>query len=87
MSDDLLDLSNSPFACSIVNEVHWYNKVAKHSVTVLRYTQRYAHIIEGSELVKKFRKSCKRCRYLEKSNIKVLMWPISKYNLNISLLY
>ena len=62
-----------------VNEVHWYNKVAQHSgVGTL------AHIIEGRELVKKFRKSCKRCRYLEKKNIKVLMGPVSKYNLNIA---
>ena len=88
--------SLSPFAYSIVNEVHWYNEVAKHSgvETVLRYTQKYAHIIEGrtgvdevhwyNELVMKFRKSCKRCRYLEKRNIKVLMGPVSKYNLNIA---
>ena len=75
--------SLSPFAYSIVNEVHWYNEVAKHSgvETVLRYTQKYAHIIEGRELVKK---SCKQCLYLEKRNIKVLMGQVSKYNLNIA---
>ena len=31
---------HSPLAYSIINEVHWHNKVAKHSgmETVLRYT-------------------------------------------------
>ena len=44
----------SPLAFSIVNEVHWYHPVAKHSgnETVLRYTWKYAHIIEGRDLVK-----------------------------------
>ena len=94
MRDVMLDLSSStvfvlwvdslsPFAYSIVNEVYWYNEVAKHSgvETVLRYTQKYAQIIEGWELVRKFRKSCKRCWYLEKKNIKVLMGQ--KHKLNI----
>ena len=46
----LVDYS-SPFAFSIVNEVHWFHAVAKHSgnETVLRYTMKYAHIIEGRE--------------------------------------
>ena len=61
MSDVIVDLtaskfvvpvidSSSPLAFSIVNEVHWYDPVAKHSgnETVLRYTMKYAHIIECS---------------------------------------
>ena len=68
MSDVILDLSGdtfhapltdscSPVAYSIVNEVHWYDENAMHSgvETVLRYTQKFAHIIEGRELVRKFK--------------------------------
>ena len=56
---------HSPLAYSIINEVHWYNKVANHSgvETVLRYTLKYGYIIEGQELVKMIRKRCERCRY------------------------
>ena len=65
MSDVTMDLSAStfvvpvidslsPLAFSIVNEVHWYDPVAKHSGndTVLRYTKKYAHIVEGREFSK-----------------------------------
>ena len=38
----------SPFAFSIVNEVHWYHPVAMHSgnETVLRYTMKHAYTLE-----------------------------------------
>ena len=77
----------SPFAYSIVNEVHWYNKEAKHTGVekVLRYTLNYAHILEGRELVRMIRKSCTKCRQLAKEQIKVIMGPRSKYNLNVGL--
>ena len=77
---------HSPLAYSIINEVHWHNKKAKHSgiETVLRYTLQKAYIIEGRDLVKRFRKSCERCRYLAKKCIDVAMGPVSKHNLTIA---
>ena len=39
-----------------------------------------AFIIEGGELVKKIKKLCERCRYLEMKTIDVAMGPISKHN-------
>ena len=97
MSDAIMDLtastfvapvidSLSPLAFRIVNEVHWYDPVAKHSgnETVLRYTKKYAHIVEGRELVKRFRKDCPRSRILAKRTIDVVMGPVSKVDLSIA---
>ena len=97
MSDIMIDLKNSsfvvplidkhsPLAYSIINEVHWEDPVAKHSgvETVLRYTMKYAYIMEGRELVRKIRKNCERCRFLAKRTIEVIMGPVSKYNLTIA---
>ena len=97
LSDVMLDLQDStfvvpivekhsPLAYSIVNEVHWEDPVAKHSgvETVLRYTMKYAYIIEGRELVKKVRRNCERCRFLAKRTIEVIMGPKSAYNLMIA---
>lgn len=96
MTDAMKDLSSalfvvpiidkdSPIAYSIVNETHWYDKVAKHSgvETVHRYVLKKAFIIQGRELVKKFRKSCIRCRYLTRC-IDVVMGPVSNHNLTIA---
>ena len=76
----------SPIACSIINEVHWYNKVAKHSgvETVLRYTMKYAYIMAGRDLVRLLKKACIRCRILAKRTIDISMGPVSKYNLTIA---
>ena len=76
----------SPFAYSIVNEIHWHNKEAKHTGVekTLRYTMQYAYIIEGRDLVTKIRKFCVKCRLLRKEQLKVVMGPVSKYNLNIA---
>ena len=76
----------SPFAFSIVNEVHWYHPVAMHSgnETVLRYTLKYAHIIEGRDIVRSFRKDCTRCRILAKRTVDVIMGPVSKVNLMLA---
>ena len=76
----------SPLSYSVVNEVHWYDQVAKHSgvETVLRYTLKYCYILEGRELVKRFRKTCIRCRLLAKRTIDVSMGPVSEYNLTIA---
>ena len=97
LSDVMLDLTTtsfqvplvdyrSPFAFSLVNEVHWYDDDAKHAdvETVLRYCQKTAHIIGGRELVKRFRKGCVRCRILAKRTLEVAMGPIKQCNLNIA---
>ena len=75
-----------PLAYSIVNEVHWYSKVARHSgvETVLKYTMKYAYIMGGRDLVKTFQKACIRCRILAKRTIDISMGPISQYNLTIA---
>ena len=97
LSDVMIDLTassfcvplvdyRSPFAFSIVSEVHWHDQDAKHSgvETVLRYTQKLAHIIGGRELVKKFKKGCVRCRILAMRTLEVAMGPVKQCNLNIA---
>ena len=97
ISDTMRDLSStkfcvplvdkySPLAYSIINEIHWYHDVAKHSgvETVLRYTLSYAYIIDGRELVKRIRKACERCRIILKRTFNVSMGPVSPYNLTIA---
>ena len=97
LTDTMLDLSNttlcvplvlksSPVARSIVDEIHWYHDVAKHSgvETVLRYTMKYAYIIEGRDLVRNVRKNCIRCKLIMKRTLNVSMGPISPYQLKIA---
>ena len=82
LSDVMIDLTyntftvplveySSPFTFSIVNEVHWLHPVAKHSGndTVWRYTMKYAHIIEGRDLVRSSRKERKVFEKLMRSQI------------------
>ena len=77
---------NSPIAYSIISDIHWYHKVAKHSgvETLMRYLLQKVYVIEGRSLMKQIRKRCERCRYLLKRCINVAMGPISKYNLTIA---
>ena len=97
MSDTMYDLSEttfcvplvdkrSPIALSIINEVHWYHPVAKHSgvETVLRYVMKYAYVIEGRDLVRAIRKNCERCRLLLKKTLNVSMGPVSELQLKIA---
>ena len=90
MSDVMVDLlcttfhvplvdHRSPLAYIIINEVHLYNKVARHSgvETVVRYTMRYAYTMGGRDLVKIFRKACIRCRILAKRTKDISVGPIS----------
>ena len=97
LTDTMLDLSetmfcvplvlkSSPIALSIVDEVHWYNDVAKHAgvETVLRYTMKYAYIIEGRDLVRYVRKNCIRCKLMLKRTLNVSMGPVSSYQLKIA---
>ena len=76
----------SPLAFSLINEVHWYNTDAKHSgnETVMRHTQKLAHVIEGMPLVKLIRNDCPRCRLLKKKAIAVAMGPKSCANFCIA---
>ena len=77
---------NSPLAYSVINEVHWNDRTVKHSgvETTLRYTMQYCYIIDGRELVRKFRESCERCHFLRKKTIEVAMGPVSDHSLNIA---
>ena len=97
LSDVMLDLTSttfsvplvdhmSPVAYALVNDVHWYSPVAKHSgnETVWRYVLKCAYIIEGKELVRSFRRDCTRCRYLAKRTVDVVMGPMSKLNLMLA---
>ena len=51
---------HSPLAYSIVNEVHWYSKSAKHSgVEIMwRYVLKIGYIIQGRGLVRKMKADC-----------------------------
>ena len=97
MTDTMRDLNSltfcvplvekqSPLAYSIINEVHWHNESVKHSgvETTLRYTMKYAFIIEGRELVKQIKKNCIRCKILLKRTLNVSMGPVSSHNLTIA---
>ena len=77
---------HSPLAFSVVNEIHWYHKVAKHKgvETIQRYVQQIVFIIDGRELVKLFRKKCERCRYLLKKSVEISMGPVSEFSLKIA---
>ncbi|XP_057310088.1 uncharacterized protein LOC130648085 [Hydractinia symbiolongicarpus] len=77
---------HSPLAYSIVNEVHWYSNVVKHSgiETVYRYVLKFSYILDGRDLIKLFRKQCERCRFMNKKSIDVAMGPISNANITIA---
>ena len=79
----------SRMAYSIVNEVHWYSKIAKHTgiETVLRCTLSTAYITEGREDVKKVKSDCHRCSLLAKRTVEVSMGLVSDYNLTIALAF
>ena len=81
-----LVFKHSPLAFSIINEVHWYSDVAKHSgvETVSRFVMKIAFIISGRELIKRFKVNCTRCRFLRKKFIDIEMGPISNHNLKIA---
>ena len=97
MTDVMKDLSSttfcvpiidahSPIAYSVVNEVHWSHKVAKHRgvETVFRYVLQVCYILNGRGMVKMFRQNCERCRYLAKRTIEIEMGPVSAHNLTIA---
>ena len=100
MTDKMIDLSkrsfivpiidcNSPLAYAITNQVHWYDKTYRHSgvETTLRALRSVIHIIKPRDLVKLFRKNCKRCRFLIKRTVEVIMSPASKDQLCVAPAY
>ena len=77
---------DSPIARAIIDEIHWHHIDVKHKrvESVLRQVQRNFYIVGGRELVKAFRRECKKCRLLEKNATKVAMGPIRDVNLCIA---
>ena len=80
---------SSPIAYSLINDVHWNNKTVRHTgvESTWRYVLKCMYIIDGRPLVKKFRESCQRCRYLMKKALNVSMGPISNDNIMIAPAY
>ena len=78
--------SNSPIAYSIVNDIHWNDKMVKHAgiEVTLRQILKKVFIIDGRSLVKKIKALCERCRYIEKRTLDVIMGPVSQHNLMIA---
>ena len=78
--------NDSPIARAIVDEIHWHHDDVKHMgvESVLRQVQRNFYIIGGRELVKSFKRECKKCRLLGKNAIKVAMGPLHDVNLCIA---
>ena len=68
---------------SVVNEIHWHLDAAKHSgvETVWRYVLKLGYIMQGRDLVKKVKKNCERCIYLNQKAIIIEMGSISVHNL------
>ncbi|XP_066919855.1 uncharacterized protein [Clytia hemisphaerica] len=92
-TDAMLDLSqstfcvpvidrHSPVAYSLVIEAHWL----KHDgiEATLRRLLKKVFIIEGRTLVKTIKRSCERCRYLEKRTVEAIMGPIPSSSLTIA---
>ena len=77
---------NSPVANAIVNDVHWNDSTVTHRgfETALRSVLKKAYIIEARSLLKTIKKSCQRCRYLEKKTLQVIMGPIPPSSLSIA---
>ena len=96
-SDRMIDLSQksfivpvldsaSPLAYAVVNEVHWHDQTAQHSgiETTIRAIMSIAHILHVRLLVKRFRKNCKRCRFLLMKTVDVAMGPAAMEQLCVA---
>ena len=77
---------NSPIAYSIVNDVHWYHISVKHAgvESTIRALMTIVHIINVRQLVKMFKKNCKRCRYILKRTLDIMMAQGSKDQLHVA---
>ena len=78
--------SNSPIAYSIASEVHWHDPTVQHCgiETTLRHVLKKCHIINGRKLMKSIKRSCHRCRFLEKRTVEIAMGPVSSFNITIA---
>ena len=90
MSQKMIDLSRdtfivpmvdrfSPIAYAIVNQYHWEDKTVRHSgiETTIRAIMGFVHILNVRDLVKSVKKNCKRCRYILKRTVEIIMGPAS----------
>ena len=97
LTDKIIDLSkksfvvpivdrHSPLAYAIVNEIHWNDKTVRHTgvETTIRAVMSVAHILKVRSLVKIFRENCKRCRFLLRRTVEVIMGPASKDQLHVA---
>lgn len=77
---------HSPITYSIILDFHWNNKIVKRRgiETMFRMISNFAFIIEGREILKKIKKSCERCRFLDKKTIDFAIGPVSQHNLKIA---
>ena len=77
---------NSPLAFSIASDVHWNHNVVKHAgiETTLRHIMKICYIIDGRSLVKLIKKSCQRCRFLNKRTIEAAMGPVPESCITIA---
>lgn len=77
---------NSPVAFSIASDIHWNHNVVKHAgiETTLRHITKKTYIIEGRSLVKMIKKSCQRCRFLNKRTIEAVMGPLPESCITIA---
>jgi len=77
---------NSPVAFSIASDVHWNHNDVKHAgiETTLRHIMKKVYIIEGRSLVKSIKKSCQRCRFLNKRTIEAAMGPLPESSITIA---
>ncbi|XP_066933763.1 uncharacterized protein [Clytia hemisphaerica] len=78
--------NNSPIAYSIASEVHWHDPNTQHCgiETTLRHVLKKCFIINGRNLMKRIKRSCQRCRFLEKRTVQMAMGPIPIFNLTIA---
>ena len=97
MSQKMIDLSKdtfivpmvdrfSPIAYAIVNQYHWEDKTVKHRgiETTIRAIMGFVHILRVRELVKSVKKNCKRCRYILKRTVEIVMGPASSDQLCVA---
>jgi len=76
---------HSPVAYSIVNDIHWNGDAAHAGIeTTLRTVLKKVFIIEGRYLLKLIKRSCERCRYLNKRTVDVAMGPVPSSTLTIA---
>ena len=78
--------SSSPIAYSIVRDIHWNDPTYQHSgvESTLRQVLKKVFIIDGRSLVKMIKKSCAKCRYINKKTIEAIMGPLPKSSFTIA---